>query len=53
MNSDMFLFRYLSTICDAIGCWNEGFYEKEITVLDTLNVPFTLATYACEKHGDG
>jgi hypothetical protein len=33
-----------STICDAISCWNEGIYEKEITVLDTLNVPFTLTT---------
>lgn len=42
-----------STIRDAIVCWNEGIYEKEITVLDTLNVPFTLTTYICEKNGDG
>ena len=43
-----------STICDAIGCWNEGIYEKEVTVLlDTLNVPFTLTIYVCEKYGDG
>jgi hypothetical protein len=43
-----------STICDVIGCWNEGIYEKEVTVLiDTPNVPFTLTTYLCEKNGDG
>ena len=41
-----------STICDVIGCWNEGIYEKEVTVLDTLNVPFTLTTYVCEMRGD-
>ena len=41
-----------STVCDVIGRWNEGIYEKEITVLlDTTNVPFTLSTYVCEKHG--
>lgn len=41
-----------STICDVIGCWNEGIYEKDVTVLDTLNVPFTLTTYVCEMRGD-
>ena len=39
----------ISNICDVIDWWNEGIYEKEITVLETLNVPFTLTTYVCEK----
>ena len=43
-----------STICDVIGFWNEGIYEKEVTVLiDTPNVPFTLTTYVCGKPRDG
>jgi hypothetical protein len=42
-----------STFCDVIGCRNEGIYGKEIIVLDTLNVPFTLTTYVCVKYGDG
>jgi hypothetical protein len=46
MHSNLDIF---STICDVIGWWNEGIYEKEITLLDTLNEPFTLTTYFCEK----
>jgi hypothetical protein len=43
-----------SSICDAIGRWNEGINEKYVTVLlDTHNVPFTLTTYVCVKYGDG
>jgi hypothetical protein len=50
MRSNLDIF---SNISDVIDWWNDGIYEKEITVLDTLSVPFTLTTYICEKKGDG
>jgi hypothetical protein len=41
-----------STNCDAIDCDEKGVYEKEITLLDKLNKPFTFTAYFCEKHKD-
>lgn len=36
--------------CDVIDCQQEAKYEKEITVRDMMDRPFTFIVYFCEKH---
>jgi hypothetical protein len=44
--------RLINPICDAIGCEEEGIFEKEITVRDMLNQPFTFTAFFCERHSN-
>jgi hypothetical protein len=42
----------LSPVCDAIDCTEDAKYEREITVRDIVNQPFTFTAFFCEKHKD-
>ncbi|MPZ07128.1 MAG: hypothetical protein GEU26_12060 [Nitrososphaeraceae archaeon] len=42
-----------SITCDAIDCKESAEYEREITVLDVFNEPFTFTGYFYEIHKDG
>jgi hypothetical protein len=41
-----------SPVCDDVDCKEDAKYEKNITVRDMRNQPFTFLAFFCEKHKD-